>query len=386
MIFTIIFYNSIVIISTALLYISERERTLLGRKLCLFLAFIVTMLPNAFRYRIGSDYLSYELLYSLLSTGKSFDYMEPGFLLITQAFVKLGLGPEWMFGFIAFFIHLFTFLAYPTKNKYLAHLFFMLIFYLESFNTLRQMMAVALVMYSFRKYLIERSVGRFYLTILIASTLHSVALLFLVIPFMNNKLNEGFLKNWGWSSFLGWLLIFFSGTAIFSFISSLFTLIPILDYSHYLEIDRYSSGQQGYSIAALFIRVGLYFFPFLFIRRLIQYNKNYTSIFILLIFFILFWAMSYNIFIFGRAKSAFEIAIIFIVVIIFSTPSIPYRKSYTIIFALFLFFVFNKTILNSHTDRYITCNPGRLAPYVTIFNKNDSKRSGILSEQSCRSN
>lgn len=382
MLYTVLLYNFILFSSTALLYVSEKEKTAIGRRACLVLAFLITVIPNALRYEIGADYVNYVAIFEELAAGGT-SSVEPGFLFLNKIIIYFGLGYEWLFIFVAIFIHLFAFLAYPKKNKYIAHLFFMLLFYFQTFNILRQMMAIVVIMYAFKLYMQQRNDIRFYIMVVFASLFHSIALIFLFIPILNNKLTQKFLAGFSWSAILFWALTFLLGASFVSVLFTVLSLVPALDYTSYLESARYSQSSMINSGLGVVLKAFFYFYPLLFTRKLVEANKNNSLILILLIVYTLFWALQTHILIFYRPKQAFEFVIILIVSMILVNKFIPFRRLFVLTLFLFLFFEFNKVIASSHTSYIVTCNSGRLAPYVTIFNKNDSKRGAITGEINC---
>lgn len=383
MLYTVLLYNLILFSSTALLYVSEKEKTAIGRRVCLVLAFLVTVIPNAIRYEIGSDYVNYVAIFEELAAGGTV-YIEPGFLFLIYAVQSLGLGYEWLFAFIAIFIHLFAFLAYPKKNKYIAHLFFMLLFYFVSFSGMRQMMAVVIVMYAVKLYMLHKNDLKFYIMVLFASLFHAVGLVFLFIPLVtNNKYSQRLLVHVGRGSILLWTLTFVLGASFISIIGSLLSVLPFLDYSSYLSSDRYSASAEINTGLGVLVQACFYLYPLFFIKKLLKINKQYALIFALLIPYVLFWAFQKHIAIFYRPKQAFEFAIILVVLMVLSNKFIPFRHLYVLSLFLFLLFTFNKKIVAAHTNYMVTCNSGRLAPYVTVFNKKDSQRGSRVGEMSC---
>lgn len=380
MIFSLGLYNSILLLSTLFVYLSEREKTAVGRKICLILAFLICTIPNAIRFEIGSDYNNYLYIFDLISRGYDLKGIEPGYKLINILIYKAGLGYEWLFAFVAIFIHILAFLSYPTKNKYIFHLFFMLFFYFESFNVLRQTMAMVVIMYALKQLTIENSNFKYYIRILLATTLHFSSLLFLLFPKLINKLFRKLYINFGWGTLLVWVLIFIAGSSLIGIISNLMGALPFLNYSSYLE----TYGSREFSLLYLAVFAIFYLYPFIFSKKIIQADKNNLLYFVILSAFVFFWAMSFNLSIFSRLVSLFKFAVVYIVYIVYNSSNIPFRRSYTLIFIIFLVYTFNVTISRSHTSSDVTCNPARLAPYVTIFNKEDSQRdSRIANARRC---
>lgn len=382
MLYTTIFYNLIVILSAAFLYISEHEKTKIGRNISTFVAFLITVIPSAIRFEIGSDYVSYKDYFERLSYGTEID-IEPGFLLIYKTIIALGLSYEWFFAVVAILIYVFVFLSYPKKNRFLAHLIFMLLFYLASMNIIRQILAITIVIYALSNYLNNKHLIRYLLTLFFAASFHTVALIFLFIPFFNNRLSLSSLKSFSWVTLLLWLAIFLGGATLITTIELFITQLSFFDYAEYLGSERYGVNTSNLNYINIFIRALFYLTPVLFIKRIIKISPQYHLYLFIYILYIISWALSLNIIIFYRVQGAFAFSLIWIFLIIYTYKPIKFSKAYTVLFILFLLFDFNKTILTSHTSYLVTCNSGRYAPYVTIFNKEDSKRGALIKEVLC---
>lgn len=382
MLYTVIFYNLILFFSTALLYVSEKEKTAIGRRLCLVLAFLVTVVPSAIRFEIGADYPGYVAIFEELAIG-GMSYVEPGFLFLNKVINSLGLGYEWLFIVVAIFIHTFAFLSYPKKNKYIAHLFFMLLFYFQTFNILRQMMAIVVIMYAFKLYMQQRNDIRFYIMVVFASLFHTVALLFLFIPILNNRIVHGYIRHFSWTAIIFWGLAIVAGAFFVDLIINILSILPTKDYSGYFESARYSkSAEVNTGLGVLFL---LFFcvYPLIYAKKFIEIDNKNILIFTLLIMYVTFITLQKQAVIFYRPKQALEFMIIPLVLMVLSGRVLPFRRLYIGMFFLFLFAIYNMSIVTSHTDYRITCNSGRLAPYVTIFNKEDSRRGSSSVERAC---
>ena len=229
MINSILLYNFILLSSTIFLYFSEYDKTPIVRKICLILAFLIVVIPSAIRFEIGADYLSYLNLYERIVSGDIPEKLELGFVLITQILSNLGLSSEWLFIVFAILIHAFSFAAYPKQRKYIFHFFFMLLMYFESFNILRQMLAVTITMYALKIYSLDNSYLKFLLKIMLAGLFHKIVLIFLIIPFFINKLSKRIFVNFGWLTIVLWLMSLVGGVLIINSIVLLLSNISLID-------------------------------------------------------------------------------------------------------------------------------------------------------------
>lgn len=382
MLYTIIFYNTIILLSSALLYIAEYEKSKIGRTICLWLAFLITTIPSAIRYEIGSDYPAYVRLYEEAIYGGDLSRIEVGFKLLLNTIASLGLSFEWLFAIIAIIIHFFVFLSYPKKNRYLAHLIFMYLFYLDSMVILRQMIGIAIVMYAAQRYTTNKNYFNYSISVIIACLFHTVSIAFLLIPLLINKISEKGIRNFGWLTIVIWLTILLGGSFVITIIDFVLYHSPFEQYLSYLESERYGENNSINFITTL-IRAFLYLTPLLFIKKLLRSNPNYMYFVVVYIFYVISWALSANVIIFYRLQQAFGFSLIWLILLIYSEKSIRFSKEFVMVFILALIFMFNTLVMKSHTSYLVTCNSGRYAPYVTIFNKEDSQRGSYDKEILC---
>lgn len=66
---TIVLYNSILLFSTLFIYLSEKTTTVLQRKICLVIAFLIIFIPAAIRYFVGVDLPNYEVAFYQIKEG-----------------------------------------------------------------------------------------------------------------------------------------------------------------------------------------------------------------------------------------------------------------------------------------------------------------------------
>lgn len=385
MLSTILLYNFILFFSTLLLYVSEYDRTPIVRKICLIASFLIVVIPSAIRFEIGADYTSYVSIFEEIQSGAGSKELESGFRFIIEIIQVLGLNSDWLFIVIAILIHFFLFLSYPTKRKYVFHFFIMLIMYFESFNILRQVLAVSIVMYALKSYNSSNKYFSFILKTLFATLFHKVAIIFLIIPLFINKFGKRLLINFGWATILLWLGALVSGIVFINTAVLLISNISFLDYSYYLTTDRYGSTNKlniyGYMNVTVILL--LYFYPFLFTKKVISNNPKSLLAYILFFLHIMFWILSYKLVILYRLQQALSFSLPLILVTVLSSNHIHRKKIYVTAMAIFLLSSFNMKILSSHTNATVSCNSGRLSPYVTIFNKEDSQRASRTRELLC---
>lgn len=173
-----------ILLSTLLSAVDKR----LNKWLILITAFSLVLF-SGIRYGVGIDFFSYFEYLQDVRLG-NITYVEPGFLLLEKAVLAVGGREQLLFFTTAFLITYFTmkyiryFSAMPILSCYLY--MSMPIFYLASFNGIRQFLATALFAYSIR-FLVERSLTRYLTVMTLAATFHVTAVLMIPLYFVMHK-------------------------------------------------------------------------------------------------------------------------------------------------------------------------------------------------------
>ena len=154
-----------------------------------FLAFTLLVLVIGLRYGFGIDYPAYLHIFEHLGNTWSVERLEPGFYFLNWIIKALGAPGEVMI-FICFLISLYF--LHITIQKYspypeLSYLIFfsigLLFFYTSG---IRQAIAISLCFFSVR-YIFEKRVYPFLIILLVATTFHLTALIFLPVYFLARK-------------------------------------------------------------------------------------------------------------------------------------------------------------------------------------------------------
>lgn len=179
------------------LYLFASDHSLRFRKInsyVIFGLFFYMLLLGFFRFDVGVDYMSY---YNHLS----FDFNggrwspEPGFYYSAKVLLAVGLSPQVVLGLF----NVATVCIYALALKNLRHVFgvdrwvyyiyiLLPMFWLGSFNQVRQYLAVSIVAYAL-VFLIKRQTLAFVSLVLLASLFHVTALLFLPLLLFKYGLN-----------------------------------------------------------------------------------------------------------------------------------------------------------------------------------------------------
>ncbi|MGL5169435.1 EpsG family protein [Edwardsiella tarda] len=227
----------------------------------LFFTFISVILLSFFggiRFDVGTDFLTYEYYFHLLKLGRD-TYMEPGFETMTRLIYFLGFNEQGVF-FISSFITCFFFYKYIKENSVnigLSYFIFFTfpIFYLASFNGIRQFIAVSLFIFSI-KYIKNKNILKYLICVIIAASFHKTAIVLLPLYFvLNRKLSVFF-----------WMLLFLFLLTLSNYIPHLLELLGI--GSKYTSTEIYDN--TGLNLKMLFV-----FFILLFVIYKSSIIKKY---------------------------------------------------------------------------------------------------------------
>lgn len=178
----------IVIVSCffCLIYVSfVKELDLLLSSTLVIILFIIA----GFRHEVGTDFKTYVYFINLIKEGRD-TYMEPGFELMTKLLMGSGFEYQSVF-FVSSLITLTFFFLFIIKHSKLYTLsviiFFLFpIFYLASFNGVRQFIAVSIFLYSIR-FILDEKLFHYCLLILVGALFHKTILLMLPLYFCLNR-------------------------------------------------------------------------------------------------------------------------------------------------------------------------------------------------------
>ena len=192
------------------------------------------------RYCVGVDYMSYVTMYERVAAGYEVE-KEAGFIALMKIFSSLGFSVPWFFAFCAFFQVFFIFQLFRDYKEiypYLVLTFLMSGEMVYFSNTIRNMFAFAIVVYSL-KFVKNRQPLKFYVWLLVAFFIHkSCAIMVVVYPlyllrpvYFKNRLFQYLL--------LAGSLVLMNLNYIQVFISQMDSIMALLGYDdHYAMDDR----------------------------------------------------------------------------------------------------------------------------------------------------
>ena len=309
--------------------------------------FLVLLFLSAFRYMIGTDYSTYTFAVLRIKDNFSFDWLnfEPGFILLNYL-----IGPFTQSGqlliivasvitLVLFFVS-FKQSVSPTQSIFL---FYSLFLYCMSFNLIRQFIAIGIAMVSL-KYIINQSVKKFIVCVVIAMLFHTSAILIVPLFFLQRIQMR-----------LRTIVVLMVGLGLFSI---LYNPIMSVFFRFFPQYATYKDGSGGSSTLNILILI-LSLSMLLLVREGHYYtwdDKKTLNCYIAAILLGLFvTAFSVKILFFARASYYF------FCVTVFSIPFCWSRlrnsryyyilKGVTMVFAIVLFV------------RMLTQNTGEVVPY-----------------------
>jgi len=226
------------------------------------------------RWGIGIDFWGYLDIFHTLQGINVFEGLEsrrePLYTLLNYCADILFNGEDWGIFFLASLITiLFIILTldyYDEKVSLPMGLFiYFMLYYIESFNLVRQMIALSIVLYSYR-YIIERKLMEYLCAIIIAVLFHQSAFLCIFFYFLSFEKSK--IKNFKKIPYYMILivLIFFGNSLL-----PLLKYVPILDF--YVENYSMTNNEMGFGFLVETLPVLV---PALFFKKtLINANPNY---------------------------------------------------------------------------------------------------------------
>ncbi len=166
--------------------LSKREISL--KKLSFVFVFLTLGFFSAFRDGIGIDYVSYIMHIERIAIGLP-NHMEPGFQYLAKFIMYITKDPRMVIGaasIITSFFYVSAIYKQSNNIKFSIFLFLTWGYYFFTFNTIRNYLALSIVIYSII-YLFDRKHYKFILGILIASLVHKSALICLPFYFIASK-------------------------------------------------------------------------------------------------------------------------------------------------------------------------------------------------------
>lgn len=359
---TVLFYLSILFVSTFFVYISDKGKGRLERQAFLLMAFLLIFIPSAFRFDIGTDFLNYIAIYNNLDTYG--DRLEPGFYLLNQLFYSIEANPQWIFISSAFIFSIVLFAAYPIKGAWILHFAAVSLLWFPSFNIIRQSLAIVftlLATFCFfdKKYIhffILSLIGvMFHFSAIFITTLGVLAL----IPIRNNLKTTTLPL-----VFLGMIALTYISMAIaLNYIQQILNIAGLSNYAWYFNSSHFLQRDFGSGLGAL-VKILFSVYIILNAKSILRLNPAYWILIPLNFLYAVATILANEIVIFGRMQQVFMIAPIISLYILYLLPINKSKHKLVIyLFLTYLLLNFTKESLGLKTSY---ADP-KLNPYQTVL-------------------
>lgn len=190
------------------------SKSTIKRNRLIFCSILVMSIFAGFRYNVGTDWITYYNYFNYIGNTHS-GYMEPLYNLLNIIVYEISHSFSVLCTVIMFIMQLLvykTLFYYNDKIQKISISFGVFIFsfslYVNSFNGMRQDLAVAIIFFSFI-FLLERRYLRYILLVLFASAIHNSAIFCLFFLFFKlNSKKYGVILNYIYISLLFLSLLF----------------------------------------------------------------------------------------------------------------------------------------------------------------------------------
>lgn len=254
------------------LYISHSILELRKSQQWYCLVLVALCLFVCFGYMTGSDWKSYELMYEEIDLNNLFYnyYLEPGYYIYMLVFKILN-ADFWVFFIttkvVVFLLFIRTINIHAWEYRYLVLMFFISWygFYLFIDNPMRNLIAISIFLYAY-KYILNKSFGKYFICILLASSFHITAIALIPLYFILLK----YISTNFYICAILFLMLFVNNDNLSFLITHIAGINPYLQWKveTYLLSDA-PEGQGSVFSVKMFFHV-LIFILILFSRRKIE--------------------------------------------------------------------------------------------------------------------
>ena len=333
---TILLYNIIFLCGACGAYLAEYALTCNQRILCRFFCFFVMFIPAALRYDIGTDYSFYVEAYHSQYLLSGYEY---GFRIIVNILKMFSFPSQALFVFTSFLIYAPVCFLLRREVFFLKLVLFLLIFYLYSYNVVRNSIALSFLLVSLDQYFCGNKLIA-YLFCAFACMFHYSIFLFIPLFFLDFiYINRKVLV----LMFMIAFYLVFTNKIFILFSSSLF-----LDSKYGIYIGSVHSNETDIGTG---LGVLLYLLiPILtLIVSIIKYDRKIKMYIYMLILYIISYLLALKIQIFGRLSDLFSISLIFLIPYIFKSLffKMRYVKYVGYISLMLLFLLFQAQIVTN---------------------------------------
>lgn len=356
---TAIIYLSLSIITALMTHLSLKAKDKLTTIFCASIAIFLPSIFAGIRYGIGTDYFVMYRPYfeSLINRSIFRDNMEFGYKFLNKFIALLGGDIQIVLFIMALITLFFTYLTlYEYKdriNVFMGMFTYMLLFYLLSFNAVRQMTAVSIVVYSI-KYITKRNFLHFFILVILAFSMHYTAIIILPFYFLykifgTNKHKLILLLTFG----IGFILSINYQQILYP----IFKQVDSLSYyAHYFIASKKFEFTFG-----MLARIMPFILPIIIFYKEIQNDKTFFMVYNLVVVGCIVRLMAYTSNFFVERLSFYFLAFeILLVPYYFKLAKIKNRK--------WLSYLLFASIVFLWWYDYFDLRIGEVIPYKTIFN------------------
>lgn len=208
------------------------------------------------RYMAGGEYH----MYMIRETGEALFYF---IYLLCYRYANLRVA-FFIYAIISLWVALLAIFKLSKRiNSFYVTVVFLLLFYQESFNLMRQIPAISIILYSFT-FIYDKKPVSFFIAVTLAFLFHSSAIFCFPIYFLYKETKRGLQIYILWLIFLLFLALQFQG--IFGFVN---TIIGYKRFENYTDNIMISENYGWFKSLLLWI-------PLVLAMSLIQYSKRKT--------------------------------------------------------------------------------------------------------------
>ncbi|WP_161568719.1 EpsG family protein [Exiguobacterium sp. SH1S21] len=304
-------------------------------------SFLLLFIVSAFRGDFTTDYKNYSMLfhsynrYSFTEVFQANFYQENGYIFLNKLIGLFTSNDFYLLIFITFII-LYGF--FHQFSKYSAYIWLSVLMfttigaYYTSFNTMRHILAVAIVFFG-SKFLYERNLFKYCIVIIIASLFHRSALIMIVFYFiLNFKFN---IKNL--------TIILLGSIATMLSLNTILEFIQRTSYSVYTP-DAY--GMTGLSFTNAVLPIAILIFS-LFYHKKIDLNNTIQKIWInAVVFYTVFSVLGLKVQMIQRIAEYFAPYALLLIPLIFSKMKNDELKVIYMMVFIFVLVLYNYIVLS----------------------------------------
>jgi hypothetical protein len=199
---------------------------------------LILVVPAALRYGIGTDYFSYGRIFANISDGGEVE-TEPFFWLINYVVDLLGGGLNWVLAISSLLFITFVYKSFNKETLVLGVFFSVILLYSDSYNAVRQIIAVSVSLYATSFIVNNHKRGTLiFIGLIIFGSLFHLSCLFSVIILLLVRLKIPrtisvmiFVFFWFFSAVLAGKLL-------------TFPLVEASKYAVYADLDEFSASDE----------------------------------------------------------------------------------------------------------------------------------------------